>query len=260
MSYITENLNLVFFAILMSFRLGSFFISAPLFSDYKPPMVIKAFLPISISALIAAVVPQEVSPELYNNALLFLFAIINEVLVGTIMGFSLHLLFMLAGIAGEAAGIQVGFAIASMFDPSFGSSAILSSFMRIFLVLLFFIMNLHHTFIWAVVESYHVIPVGSQFFPIAEVVPGFLKLFNIIYIMALRFAMPVIVVILLAQIMMGIVSITAPQMNMYFNIAFSMNPLVGIFIIAMSFHMILQFFLTGTVSVNEFLRGYFITR
>lgn len=246
--------------VLMSFRFGAFFMSAPLFGEFKVPVLGRLILPAALAFLIAPHVPVGLAPNLGSSTLAFLFAIVTETLVGILMGFSIHLLFMLASVAGELCGLQVGFSIASMFDPNFGHSAMLAFFMRLFLILLFFQTGMHRTFFWLVAQSYQNVPPGSNFFDLAQILPGLLKLFNAVYFAAFRFCLPVLVTIFLAHVMVGVVSITAPQMNFYFNVAVSLNVVIGMILIALSFSLLFQFFYTGTVSVQDFLGGYFVTR
>lgn len=260
MPILNYHLDHFLFIILMSFRLGAFFVSMPLFGEFKVPVVTRLILPAAISFLIAPVVPHSLAPGMGADSAEFLYAILAEVLVGVIMGFSVHLLFMLANIAGEITGLQVGFSIASLFDPNFGQSAMLAFFMRLFLVLMFFITGLHRTFLWLVVQSYQNVPPGSDLFPVDVLIPGLFRLFNAVYLMAFRFALPVLVTIFLAHVMVGIISITAPQMNFYFNVAISLNVIIGMIIVALSFSLLFQFFYTGTLSLQEFLGGYFAVR
>lgn len=257
MKILDYHLDQLLFVILMSFRLGAFFISMPIFGEFKVPVVPRLILPAAIAFLIAPLVPQDLAPGMGENAVSFLYAILTEVLVGVTMGFSVHILFMLANIAGEITGLQVGFSLASLFDPSFGQSPMLAFFMRLFLVLMFFTTGLHRTFLWLVVESYQNVPPGGGMFAVDQMIPGLFRLFDAVYLMAFRFALPVLVTIFLAHVMVGIISITAPQMNFYFNVAISLNVIIGMILVALSFSLLFQFFYTGSLSLQEFLGGYF---
>ncbi len=258
MNLIDYQLEDFLFMILVSFRFAAMFVSLPVISDFKMAIVVKVILPITMAFLLAPFVPHHLAPSLGANSLSLFLAILMEVFVGLLMGFSVRLLFMLANIAGEITGIQVGFSIAAVFDPSLGNSSLISFFMQLFLTLMFFFTNMHHTFIWVLVESYQHIPPGTEPFELTELVPGLFKLFNAVYLMALRFTLPVLITIFLAHIMVGIMSITAPQMNFYFNVSLSLNVIFGMIVISLSLGLLFQFFYTGTVSLNEFLSGYFI--
>lgn len=260
MSLIDYNLQQFIFTILMSFRLGALFMSLPIISDFKMPLVVRVLLPMSMALLLAPIVPHQMAPGLGSHAILFFYAILMEVLVGILMGFSAHILFMLSNIAGEIAGMQVGFSIASVFDPSFGQSSLISFFMQLFLTLMFFFTNMHHVFIWVLAESYQHIPPGSFVFPVEGLVPGLMKLFTVIYMMAFRLTLPVLVTIFLAHVMVGIISITAPQMNFYFNVSISLNVIFGMIVISLGLSLLFQFFYTGTLNLEDFLRGYFLVR
>lgn len=257
MTFLDYNINQLLFTILMSFRIGAFFMSFPPIADYNVPVIVRVILPMAMAILLAPVVPNVLAPNLGSDVVVFFYAIMTEILAGLVMGFSVHILFALASIAGEFAGMEVGFSMGSMFDPSFGQASLLAALLRILVVLMFFMTDMHHKFIWVLVQSYQALPPGTHFFPLTQVIMGYLTLFKNIFLLAIHFALPLVVTIFLSHVMVGIVSITAPQMNIYFNVSVALNVLIGMAIVALSIGLLFGYFQRGGQFLAEFLTHHF---
>ena len=249
------NLSFLFFSIMVSFRLAAFLLSSPIGSYVSFPSVTIVFS-VTVGFLLAPVIPYHLPPSFGTSGLLFFYAVFTEVLVGVMMGFALQVLFVLASVAGDFAGLQIGFSMASLFDPSLGQVPLLAFFFRVLLLMTFFAMNIHHDVLMALCRSYETIPVGLPFFSVAEFVPPLVRFFNSIFLLGLRLGLPVVSVILLFNLMVGIITMTAPQMNFYFNISFIVNMGIGLLIVASGIITLLRFFETGTESLYQLLKVF----
>lgn len=259
MDLIDYHLNDILFAFLLSIRLTALFISMPIFSQLKMALMPQVILPVSIAFLIAPAIKIHVPELIGGNVVIFALSIFKEALVGLVMGFSVRLIFVLASVAGDIIGLSAGFAIATIFDPNLGGNVSLPAFfLRSFLILAFFIFDIHHDFIFYLVKSYESIPPGPDFFSVSEMLPGIVKLFSESYFMAFRLGLPVIFVILLAHLTTGVIAVTAPQMNFYFNAAISLNILIAMFIVAMSIGLLFKFFQLEIMQLKEFIMVYML--
>lgn len=258
MSLIDYNINNLLFALLMSFRLGAFFKAMPSFADVRLGMVMNVVLPIGMAFLIAPVLSYDVMPIMTSGVIAVSLAILVEILVGVVMGFALNIIVVLASMVGELTGMQAGFAMASFFDPNLGQVSLLAFFTRNMFLMAFFLFNIHHAILMGVVRSYEAIPVGSDFLVFSSIVPALVKLFAGVYFMAFRIVLPIIVIILLSHVTMGIVSITAPQMNIYFNAAITLNIVVALIFFAVSFPAIFRFFQIALGNLEDFMMQFFV--
>ncbi|MCP5464780.1 MAG: flagellar biosynthetic protein FliR [Deltaproteobacteria bacterium] len=231
----------------------------PFFSEVKLSRVTQLLLPIAISFLIAPIVAKDVMPVMSQSPLVVGLAITGEILIGVFIGFALNIVFVLASIVGETAGQQAGFSLASIFDPSLGQVSLISFLLRNTFFYIFFVFNLHHVLIYMMVQSYEFFPVGGSFLSFSSAAPAMVTLFSQIYMMAMRIVLPVIVVILLSHITMGIISITAPQMNIYFNAAITLNIIIGMYILAESTPVLVRFFRIGFGLFENFVAGFVLS-
>ncbi|MGN6662520.1 MAG: flagellar biosynthetic protein FliR, partial [Achromobacter mucicolens] len=104
--------------------------TAPLFSESLIPVKVKiglAFvLAVAIGPALDAMPP--VAPGSYAG----LWMVMQQVLIGIAMGFTMRIVFAAVQTAGEFVGLQMGLSFASFFDPSSGANtAVLSRLFNI---------------------------------------------------------------------------------------------------------------------------------
>lgn len=119
---------------------------------------ISAFVTLSVYLIygIDQTVPTDLS---------YVLLIIREILIGLLLGFVAYLLMTAVQTAGTFIDLQIGFAMANVYDPMTGASAPLTgNFKYAFAMLLFLTMNGHHHLLDAVVYSYRWIPLSNAFF------------------------------------------------------------------------------------------------
>ncbi len=257
MTSIDYNLNSMMFSLLMSFRIGAFFFSMPMFSEVKISMLVAVLLPIGMAFLIAPTLDYNVMDIMRQDAIRVFVTVATEIIVGLFMGFSINVLLVFATMIGELVGMEAGFSMASLFDPNLGQVPILGFLLRNIFLLAFFMFNFHHVFIMMMVKSYETLPVGTNLLEFTQAVPALVKLFASVYLMAFRIVLPVIFMITLSHITMGVISITAPQMNIYFNAAISLNMVIALFLFAISFPTVFGFFRVALDSMEQYFAAFF---
>jgi flagellar biosynthetic protein FliR len=136
-------------------------------------------------------------------------------------------------LAGEIIGTQMGFAIASVFDPMTERQiCVIGEFQRVLLVLLFFAINGHHIILTAIYRSYEILPLGSMAVnPKASL--EILRLGGQVFSIGVQLAAPAIIMLLLVHVALGVISRTVPQMNV-FIIGFPVTIAIGVFMLAIS--------------------------
>src|SRR5205814_524225 len=92
-------------------------------------------------------------------------AVLREVAVGVAVGLVAQLLFSAVQLAGELMGLQMGFSLMNLVDPSSGGSVpVIAEIYGLFAMLLFFVLDAHHIFVRGVFASFQLAPLGAPGF------------------------------------------------------------------------------------------------
>ena len=106
----------------------------------------------------------------------------------------------------------MGISVAAVFNPQFGEElSPLSLFYSLMGMGLFFIMDIHHFFIEAIVRSFDVTAVNYQ-----GIFAAVLKLNSLFFPLAFKIAAPIFLVQVLVNLSMGFLSRAMPQANIFF--------------------------------------------
>lgn len=196
--------------ILIFIRITSFIVVSPGFSIKGLPSIAKIALSMGITLAAYSAVPS-MSQE--ADTLLFAFLIIKEVLLGIAIGFITKLFFSAVEIAGNFVDFQVGFSMGAVYDPSMGINV--SYYGKIYYWLsmcVFYLTNLHHIVIKSLVQSFQTVPISS--IDLGDFgVEGMMKLLGIIFELAFNIAVPMMIVALLTEVILGLISRSVPQIN-----------------------------------------------
>ncbi|MBT8342832.1 MAG: flagellar biosynthetic protein FliR [Desulfatitalea sp.] len=207
-------------------RVGAIVFSVPFLEARNVPMTLKAGLAVAVSIML---LPQLDLPafSLVAHPFALALGIAGEAAVGLIIGLTVQLLFSAVQLAGQIAGFQMGFAIANVVDPASSLQIpILSQFLNLFALMIFFSINAHYYFIKALVDAFELIP------PMGVAFDG--RLFDIIvrmggnmFVVAVKVSAPIIVAMLLTQTALGLTARTVPQMQI-FIVAMPLQIILGL--------------------------------
>lgn len=198
--------------------------SAPLFGHASVPNQVKLILGVLLALIIAPTLPAvpAIDPMSYAGLLI----LVQEMLVGLAMGFSMRLVFAAIEYAGELASSTMGFSFASFFDPTTqGRSAAISQFLSMVATMAFLAVNAHLVLLAALSESFISLPISST--PLSLAAPLELaRLGGRIFSAGLQIALPIIAALLITNVALGILTRAAPQLNI-FGIGFPITLGVG---------------------------------
>lgn len=222
-------------------RVLAVFTSAPVFSSRVFPVRARVALAFLIALASQASFPD--APIVGFNDPRALGVLVQQVGVGLSIGFAVRLVFAAVELAGEVVGFQMGLNFASFFDPSMGSqtSAVARFFGQI-ATLLFVVMNGHLMVLMAVNKSFVAFPVDQNFLQ-AMAQMQLYKLGTDLFASALWIALPMVGMLMFANLALGIISRVAPQLNI-FAIGFPITLVVGLVGIAFTLPMLDQPFIT----------------
>lgn len=194
-------------------RVLALFTAAPVFSQRAIPMRFKVGM-----AFLVAVCAQPVLGDqavVGVNSPQALGTLMQQVVIGVSVGFAVRLVMAAVEVAGEVVGLQMGMNFASFFDPiSNAQLSAVSRFMVQIATLLFVVINGHLLVLMAVLRSFEAFPVDGNFLQaIAQM--RMHEMGAAVFSSAFWIALPMIAMLLFVNLVMGIISRVAPQMNIY---------------------------------------------
>jgi len=159
--------------------------------------------------------------------------VMREIFIGLLIGFGTRLIFEGFSMAGSFIGLQMGMAIMNVFDPSSQQQQpIISNFWLMIIIIFFLVTESHHFLIEVIYFNFQQIPVaGATINPVlgeSMVVGG-----RMIFDLALRFAAPVMVFLLLLDVAIAFMARVMPQLNIFF-ISLPLKIGSGIFLLIIS--------------------------
>ena len=206
-------------------RVLALFSALPLLGQRMVPMRVRVGLAGLI--VVAAQPSLPAMPQVTLDSPLAVMLIVQNLLVGLTLGFAVRTVFAAVELAGELIGLQMGLNYAGFFDPaSGGQTTATSRFFGTIVGLLFVVINGHLLVVAAVVQSFQAFPVAAEPF-------AFLRQLQPqvwgaeVFGLGLWIALPLVAMLLFVNLVLGVVSRVAPQMNV-FAIGFPVTLGVGL--------------------------------
>ena len=209
--------------ILPLFRVTAVLMSMPVFGTTLVPRRIRLYFAVAITVVLVPGLPPMPAVNALDLSALMLIA--EQILIGSLLGFSLQLFFQAFVIAGQIISVQMGMGFASMVDPTNGvSAAVIGQFLTMLVTLLFLSMNGHLVVFEVLTESFTTLPVGgglmtNHYWEIANKLGWVLGA-------ALLLVLPAITALLVVNIAFGVMTRAAPQLNI-FSIGFPLTLVLG---------------------------------
>lgn len=194
----------------------------PIFSSFLIPMRIRLMLAVVIAYLVSHIIPP-VDIVIFSAA--GVFAAATQILIGFIFAFVMQLAYQAVSIAGETISMTMGLAFAQVVDPSNGHSVpLLSQLFLVFITLYYIAIDMHLVVLQVFAFSFYAIPVTALFN--LYILNDIAMATSILFVAALLIAMPILATLLSINIAMGVMSRSAPQLNI-FNVGFPMSIFLG---------------------------------
>lgn len=225
-----KNIYIFFF---IFYRTLLLFFLFPIFGVAFFPTQLKILVSLVLAFILTPIISFKLPPlnNIYNVMLILLSDFVLIFLI------SLIFRIILAGIqlGGELVGMQMGFGISQTIDPISGfSMPVISQFVYIIFLLLFFSFDFHHYLIYFLYESFDKIPPGS--FSLKEGLALFIiKKSKLIFELSIKFLAPLLIFITLIYVSLAIIGRLIPQMNVIF-VAFPL--IVGLGILFFGFMLV----------------------
>lgn len=221
-------------------RIMGLLASAPVFNNRAQPARIRLVVGLVITVALVPVLPP--MPAVPPGSWIGMAILAQQVLIGLLLGFTLRIAFAAIDVAGELIGMQMGLSFAIFFDPDAGGqTAVLSDFLNLLATLIFLAINGHLLMIDLLVRSFEWLPVATDALDAGGW--AFLARSGItVFAAGLLLSLPVIAVLLVANIALGVLTRAAPQLNLFavgFPITLTAG-FIGVLLIMSNFAPVLQ--------------------
>jgi flagellar biosynthetic protein FliR len=213
-------------------RLAGLVVASPIFGHGLVPVRVRAglagVLALALTPAVAGTI-LPASPSAWTVAGL----VAVEAAVGVLLGFVAQLVFAGVQLGGQVAGLQAGFGLAAVLDPDAEAGAsVVAQWQQLAALLAFLVLDVHHTLLRAVLESFRVAPVGTLVLS-ADLFEGVVRQGAGLFAVGVRIAAPVFVVLLLVNGGLAVLARTIPQLNV-FAVGFPVNVGVGLVVVGAS--------------------------
>lgn len=198
--------------VLVFARMVGLFVSAPTWSNPFVPMQLRMALALGLTLLVLPVVSFG---ELPASLLALSPLVVQELLVGIIVGFIATVIFAAIHLAGELLDIEMGLSMLNVLDPMSGTQVpLVGNFKYMLALLIFLAVDGHHLLLVGIVQSYGVVPVGGLSVG-PEATGAIMDIAAGIFASGLKIAAPVVGSLFLTSVALGVVNRAVPQMNVF---------------------------------------------
>ena len=248
-------INTVYFlTVLMAFlRMLTFCSTVPIFFPKGTPNVMKIF----IAGVLAFVIVPSINTDsmaLVDSNIQILIIAANEVITGLMLGYLTNICFTIMKLAGQLMDTQIGLSMINMFDPNSNTNSTLIETLLYWVSFIVFLsIDGHHLLLKLLIQSFNSINIGKSLLTIGSVgvaINTIIEYFTI----GLKIAIPIVLIILITDIVMGLVSRAVPQLNLMI-MGLPVKILVGFTALTLALPMIFK----GMVMAFENLPGIFNT-
>jgi flagellar biosynthetic protein FliR len=206
-------------------RALALFTSLPVLGTRTVPARVRVALAGFIALAAQASMPAPPVVPLDSPAAFML--VLQQLVVGLSLGFAVRVVFAAVEFAGEVIGLQMGLNFAGFFDPVTASQGTATGrFLGTIIAWLFVVGGGHLLVIAVLVQSFQVFPVGSEpfaFLRAAQPQRWGAEIFS----MGLWIALPLIAMLLMVNLVLGLISRVASQINV-FSVGFPVTLGVGL--------------------------------
>ncbi|MCM0605715.1 MAG: flagellar biosynthetic protein FliR [Xanthomonadaceae bacterium] len=231
------NEALTFFAVLV--RYGTLFAIVPILGDRMIPLPIKILSSLAITAALypALVKTGSINPEAAtiwgSTTSTIIYTIALETIFGLALGYCSKLVFDGVQFGANITGNLMGFASASQYDPHQETQTEIIAHLQMTLaMLLFLVMDGHHLFLRAAMDSYKIVGIGSMNMG-GMFSKQLIQMTGDTFILGMQLAAPVSVSLFLVNVLYGVMAKNMPQMNILV-LSFSISALLGFIILLLT--------------------------
>ena len=234
-------------------RLSGIMLAAPFFTGgYMPYHIRVVFTFFATLALVPALPLGNIPSELGLGSIVII--LLLEVLFGVVIGFTALCIFAGVQLGGQIIAFNIGFAMINLIDPQTHVNMPIFSFILNYIgLLLFILINGHHFFLLAVYDSFTTLPIGGFVLdgPLVNQIVGFTAS---IFVIGIKVAGPIIVVIIVVDVVIGIIGRAAPQIHVLV-VGMPLKIIAGFAVMSISLYFMPRFFESLFLTLSRTIRA-----
>lgn len=242
----TINTYLMAGALVFARMLG-FFRFCPIFNRKDIPSLVKLPMALIVTIFIVPFLhPEKCLTECDSFAL----SLLLNIVVGAMIGYMAQLITIAIDCGAEMINMQMGLSSATTLDPTTsGQVSILTKMISLMGILIFINLGGVYWLFKALVRSFEIFPMYAAHITLVKIanMDLLIKMSSNTLYMGLQVASPVLLATLAQDIILGVISRTAPQVNV-FQLSFLFKPVLGaaimVWILPMLMNVIEEYFLS----------------
>lgn len=209
-------------------RIGAFYFAIPIVGARTVPARVRIILTLFTTILLVPLLPP--APIISMMSLEALVLVVKEVVIGLAMGFMLQVVLHVFVLAGQFISLKMGLGFAAMNDPSSGVSVtVLSQFYLLLSTLLLLAIDGHIVIIHMLIDSFTTLPISGLGLN-AENFVGIVGMGSWMFNIGLVISLPLFTALLIVNMSFGVMSRSAPQMNV-FTVGFPITLILGLLLV-----------------------------
>ncbi|TJY62843.1 flagellar biosynthetic protein FliR [Sinimarinibacterium sp. CAU 1509] len=208
-------------------RVGGVMAIAPVLGARMVSPRIRVLLSVLLTLIIAPLLPGAAAQATFGGA--WLLTMMQQLLIGVSAGFVLLLVFEAVVLGAELVSYSMGLGFAQLADPLRGvTTPVLGTFLTLLTTLLFISLGGHLILIEMLARSFTTLPVAAGLG--RADVAMLLGFGGTVFSGGLQLALPVVIALLVVNLAMGVISRSAPTLNL-FAVGFPVTLAAGLMLI-----------------------------
>ena len=206
-------------------RVMGFFRLAPVFNRKEMNSIVKLSLALLLTIAFISAKPPEAQPQESS----FVLALVLNYAAGAMLGYIAQVILLAIDAGGDMINMQMGLSSAMVLDPTTSSqTSILAKLISLLSLIIFIEIGGVYWLMNAFLRSFEVFPIYATAIPLDKLVnlDYIIKMTSNVLFMGLQVASPVLLATLGQDIILGVISKTAPQVNV-FQLSFLFKPVLG---------------------------------
>lgn len=234
--------------ILVFLRVSLLLMLLPVLGHKLVPKPVKTGFVGLLTLLLFPVVSKFV-PVIEPDPIHFALFAMQEMLLAAALGMLAQLIFTAAQFAGQMMSMQMGMAMANIFDPATSSqSAIVAQFVGILAILMWLASGAHHLFLLTIIESFSILPPGSTWsFHGWEVIT---EAAAAMFVLAVKLMAPVLLLLFFVYVALGLIARAVPQVQVFF-VSFPLSVGLGLLVLGLSLPAFMSLMYDGFTGLGQ---------
>jgi flagellar biosynthetic protein FliR len=215
---------------MISVRVMALTMTASVFMIPSIPNTIKFWLSVGLAIIVTPAVETSIPAFTLGSLYFLVIMAAREFLIGAALGFLSGIPLYALQTSGFVDGTIMGLNMMNMFDPTSQSQVSVLAQMKYMLSIWFYLhWDGHILLVRALMESVRLVPVGISIWTSTDAMP-WIQWMQYVFVIAMKISLPIFGSVLLAEVGLGFVARTVPQMNV-FVLGIPLKIAVGLFVL-----------------------------